>query len=64
MTQMKSIQTRQPWTLLHDREQPKPRMERKCEAERADASRKIEARLARNRDRVFADFTLCSRPYF
>jgi len=64
MTQMQSIQAWQPWTLLHDREEPKPRMDRQSEAERAVAVRKIEARLARDRDKVFSDFTLCSRPYF
>jgi hypothetical protein len=64
MTQMHSIAIRQPWTLLHEREDAKPRTDRQSEAERAAAARKIEARLARNRDRVFAEFTLCGRPYF
>ena len=64
MTQMHSIQARQPWALLHDREEPKPRMDRQSDAERAVAARKIEARLARNRDKVLMDFTFCSRPYF
>jgi len=64
MTQMQSIQARQPWTLLHDPEEPKPRMDRLSEAERAAGSRRVEGLLARNRDKVFTDFTLCSRPYF
>ena len=64
MTQMQSIQARQTWTLLHDREERKPRMDRRSGAERAAASRRIEALLARNRDKVFTDFTFCRRPYF
>ena len=64
MTQMQSIQARQPWTLLHDREEPNPRLDRQSRAERAVAARKIEVRLARNRDQVFTEFTFCSRPYF
>ena len=64
MTQMQSIQARQPWTLLHDHEEPQPRMDRQSKAERAVAARKIEARIAHDRDKVLTDFTLCSRPYF
>ena len=64
MTQMQSIQVRQPWTLLHDREEPKPRIDHQSEAESAAAARRIGAQLARHRDKVFTDFTLCSRPYF
>ena len=64
MTQMQSIQARQPWTLLHDREERKPRVDRQSEAERAVDSRRIEGLLTRNRDKVFTDFTLCSRRYF
>jgi len=64
MTQMQSIQARQPWTLLHDREEPKLRMDRQSKAERAESARRIEALLTRTRDRVFADFTMCSRPYY
>jgi len=64
MTQANSIHIRQPWTLLHDREEPKPRLDRQSEAERAAAARRIEATFTRNRDRAFTDFTLCSRPYF
>jgi len=64
MTQMQSIQVRQPWTLLHDREEPKPRLDRQSEAERAASAHRIGAQLARHRDKVFTDFTLCSRPYF
>jgi len=61
---MESIQTRQAWTLLHERERAAPRSERRSEAERADAARMMEARLVRDRDKVFTEFTLCSRPYF
>ena len=64
MTLMNSIQARQPWTLIHDREEPKPQRDRQSDAERAAAAGKIEARLARNRDKVLMDFTFCSRPYF
>ena len=64
MTQMHSTQIRQPWTLLHDREDSTQHIDRSREVERAAAATKIEATLARNRDKAFADFTLCSRPYF
>ena len=64
MAQSSSIQLQQPWALLHEREEPRRRRDRQNEAERAAAARRIEARLTRNRDRAFAEFTLCSRPYF
>ncbi len=64
MTQMNSIQARQPWTLMHEREEPKPRMDRQSKAERAAAARRIEATMTNARDKIFNDFTMCSRPYF
>ena len=64
MAQSHSIQLQQPWALLHQREEPRRRLDRQSEAERAAAARRIEALLTRNRDRAFADFTRCSRPYF
>ncbi len=64
MTQASSIQVTQPWTLLHEREEPKRRRDSQSEAERAEAARRIEVALNHRRDKVFADFTLCSRPYF
>ena len=64
MTQANSIQIRQPWTLLHEPEAPKRKLDKQSEAERAVAARRIEARLNRVRDKAMVDFTLCSRPYF
>ena len=64
MTQMNSIQARQPWILLHEREAPRPRLDRESKAERVAVARRIEAQVTRARDRVFADFTMCSRPYY
>jgi hypothetical protein len=64
MTQANSIQIRQPWTLLHEPEAPQPKLDRLSEAERAAAARRVEATMNRARDRAFAEFTLCSRPYF
>jgi hypothetical protein len=64
MTQMHSLRVSQPWPLLHEREDPEPRRDHQSEIERAVASKKIQARLDRNRDRVLADFALCSRPYY
>jgi hypothetical protein len=66
MAQANSIQIRQPWTLLHEREQRERRSEvdSVSKAERAAAARMIEARLSRLRDRAFTDVTMCSRPYY
>jgi hypothetical protein len=54
----------QPWALLHEPADPKARVDQQSEAERAAAAKKIEAAVARHRDHVLTDFTLCSRPYF
>jgi hypothetical protein len=64
MTQATSIQMRQPWTLLHEPEAPKRKLDPQSEAERATAARRIDATLNRARDRAMVEFTLCSRPYF
>ena len=64
MAQMNSIQVRQGWALLHEREQPRRRVDARSEAERAVAARRVEERLTRQRERVFADFATCSRTYY
>jgi hypothetical protein len=64
MNRANSIQVRQPWTLLHEREEQKPKVATKREVERALAAQPLETRLNRTRDKIFADVTLCSRPYF
>jgi hypothetical protein len=64
MNRANSIQVRQPWTLLHEREEQKAKVATKREVERALAAQHLETRLNRTRDKIFADVTLCSRPYF
>ena len=66
MTRSHTIHMNPPWTLLHERAPARPVFRRAnavSEVDGAVARRRLASRLESARERVFRDFTLCSRPY-